>query len=229
MLLAGVTLASTVISLFMFYETLMRQHATYLANQVSEQLNWLEMIGHANQGDAQKTLDQYVQYGGKHHLLGKSGEFMLAVREGESIRFLLARDSSAANIRLPMTDDPHGDPMQCAMAGNVGTMIGLDYRGHRVLAAFAPVPHFKWGIVAKIELWEVLAPFVRSASIIAGTVLILIMGGVLLVVLLGRPLIKELEQSRERLTLVIQGTRNGIGTGRTFMRTPCGGRPSSTS
>ena len=58
-LLASLTLVCMGISLFMFYETLMRQHAAYLANQVAEQLSWLEMIGRANRGNAQKTLNQY--------------------------------------------------------------------------------------------------------------------------------------------------------------------------
>jgi hypothetical protein len=203
-LLASLTLVCMGISLFMFYETLMRQHAAYLANQVAEQLSWLEMIGRANQGNAQKTLNQYAQYGGKHHLLGKTGEFVLAAQEGESLRFLLQRDSAAENIRRPMTNDPQGDPMQYALAGNVGTTIGRDQRGHRVLAAFAPVPHFKWGIVAKTDLDEVLSPFLQATMILAATVLIVLIAGILSVKYLGRPLIQDLEQSQECVALAIQ-------------------------
>ena len=40
-----------------------------------------------------------------------------------------------------------------------------------VLAAFAPVPRLKWGIVTKIDLSELLWPFVKATAIIALTVL----------------------------------------------------------
>jgi hypothetical protein len=210
MLLASVTLVCMGISLFMLYETLMHQHAAYLANQVAEQLNWLEMIGRSNHGDAERTLDQYVQYGAKHHLLGKTGEFVLAVAEGDNVRFLAQRDSSTANLRLPMTENPQSDPVRYALAGNVGTTIGFDQRGHRVLAAFAPVPHFKWGIVAKTDLREVLSPFLQATSILSATVLIVLVAGILSVEYLGRPLIQDLEQSQRCVAMAIQESKQGL-------------------
>jgi hypothetical protein len=211
-LLAGIAVVCTGISLVMFYETLMRQHEAYLANEVAEQLNWLNLVGRSNQWDVAKTLEEYAEFGAKHHVLGKTGEFVLAAQEGNEIRFLLQRDSQDPNARRTMTDAACGEPMRRALAGNKGTMIGVDHRGHTVLAAFTPVPNMNWGIVATTDLSELLWPFLKSATIIAMTVLLVILCGIPLVVRLGRPLIQELEQSQEGVALAIQGTRHGTQT-----------------
>jgi hypothetical protein len=75
-----------------------------------------------------------------------------------------------------------------------------------VLAAFAPVPHLNWGIVVKSDRARVLMPFLKSAAIISLTVLVVVIGGIPFVVQLGKPLIRELEQSQERVALAIQAT-----------------------
>jgi PAS domain S-box-containing protein len=209
-LLAGILLVSTGISLVMFYETLLRQHEGYLAKEVVEQLSWIETIAQLSHGDAQETLKYYTEFNKHNPPLGVSGECMLAVHDDNGIQYIYQQNSSVPCTHLSNENDSLGEPMRQALAGNVGTMIGTDYRGHKVLAAFAPVPHFNWGIVVKVDLAEILSPFMHSTAIVVAMVVVLITGGVLVVVFLGRPLIRELEQSRERLSLVIQGTRNGV-------------------
>jgi hypothetical protein len=211
-LLAGIAVVCTAISLCMFYETIVRQHKAYLSNEVVKQLNWLSAIGRSNQWDSQETQKQYVEYLRRSPIVGKTGECVVAMKEGEDVRLLLPADALDAAPRPIAMCDALGEPMQQALAGNVGTMIGVDHRGHQVLAAFAPVPHLNWGIVVKSDRDEVLLPFLKSAAIIALTVLAVIIVGIPLVVHLGRPLINELEQSQEGVALAIHATERGVQT-----------------
>jgi len=209
-LLAGIALVCTAISLCMFYETIVRQHKAYLSNEVVKQLNWLNAIGRSNQWDVRRTWKQYVEHLARTPIVGKTGECVVAMKAGEDVRLLLPGDAPDAAPRQFATRDALGEPLQQALAGNVGTMIGRDHRGHQVLAAFAPVPHLNWGIAVKSDRNEVLMPFLKSAAIIALTVLAVIIVGIPLVVHLGRPLINELEQSQEGVALAIHATEHTV-------------------
>ena len=53
-------------------------------------------------------------------------------------------------------------PMRKALSGKSGTIVGLDYQGTTVLAAHEPLPVLNLGIVAKVDLTEVRAPFLKA-------------------------------------------------------------------
>ena len=86
-------------------------------------------------------------------------------------------------------------PMKAALAGNTGTLVGKDYRGMRVLAAFRPLDLAgrPMGLVAKMDLAEVRAPVLRSATRISLGVIGLTLGLSLLFHLLGQPLLLKRE------------------------------------
>jgi hypothetical protein len=207
-LLAGIAVVCTGIALVMFYETLMRQHEAYLANEVMEQLNWIDTIGRSKNWDSQETLKEYLRCGVNHELLGETGEFEIAIQEGEKVRFLVQKAAVGSNVLRSMTDSAIGMPMRQTFEGKKGTMIGIDDHGHRVLAAFASVPRFNWGLVVKTDINEVLQPFLKSASIIVFAVMVVVVVGIPLLVRLGKPLIRELEQSQECVSLAIQRSIN---------------------
>ena len=69
---------------------------------------------------------------------GDTGEFTLARRAGDQIVWLLRSGQADAGQLSPTSFDSEvGQPMQRALSGESGTMVGLDYRGTRVLAAYA--------------------------------------------------------------------------------------------
>ncbi len=84
--------------------------------------------------------------------------------------------------------------MQRALSGESGTMLGLDYRGARVLAAYEPVPEIGWGVVAKIDIAEIREPFLRAGELAGGIAVILIAIGVGLNLRLASPLIQRIEE-----------------------------------
>jgi len=123
-----------------------------------------------------------------------TGDIQIARREGNNVVFLVQQRS---NVGLP-APAPFGGklaaPMQRALSGLSGTMIGLDYRGVRVLAAYEPVPTLGLGVVAKVDLAELRAPFRTAVFLALGPILgVLLLGGGALL-LLNRPLIHRARQ-----------------------------------
>ena len=90
-------------------------------------------------------------------------------------------------------DSELAEPMRRALSGESGTLVGLDYRRERVLAAYEPVPGLGWGVVAKIDIAEINRPFSRAALLSAViAILVMILGaGVMLRV--ASPLVGRIE------------------------------------
>ncbi len=128
-----------------------------------------------------------------------TGEFILARREGDLIVFLLRRRHQHPDTAesVPFAGNL-AEPMRRALSGESGTMVALDYRGETVLAAYEPVAVLDLGIVAKIDLAEVRAPFIRATALAGGGGVILILLGILLFRSIGNPLLRQVEESEER-------------------------------
>jgi PAS domain S-box-containing protein len=100
--------------------------------------------------------------------------------------------------------------MRRALLGRSGTVVGLDYRGEVVMAAHEPVAELELGIVAKIDLSEIRAPFLK-AGLIAGFISVLvILGGTTLFVRISNPIIKLLEERNTSLGVANTRLRNEI-------------------
>lgn len=65
-------------------------------------------------------------------------------------------------------------------SGRSGIVAGVDYRGVPVIGAVAMVPGTKWLVVAKMDRSEILDPIYQRAVLIFGTVLLLVIFGVLI-------------------------------------------------
>ncbi|MEE9234158.1 MAG: ATP-binding protein, partial [Candidatus Acidoferrales bacterium] len=131
--------------------------------------------------------------------------FVLARREGDQIVFLLRHRHDVVEKPAPVPFSSRlAEPTRRALSGKSGTMVGLDYRGERVLAAFEPVEELGLGIVAKIDLAEIRAPFLNAGLFAGGTAFVLIFLGAVLFRQIGNPLIRRLQ---ETLLRVHQETR----------------------
>jgi len=81
-----------------------------------------------------------------------------------------------------------------ALIGQSGTVIGLDYQGIKVLAAYEPVAVLNLGIVAKISLAEIRTPFIQAFLIVLIISFITIVAGTVLFLPLVIPLSEKLKK-----------------------------------
>lgn len=128
--------------------------------------------------------------------LGETGEFTIGRRSGDRLEFLL-RQRHEGFDRPPGFSEAGapGEPMRRALMGESGTMVGPDYRGERVLAAYRPIEGTPWGIVAKMDVTEVREPFLRVGALALGATVLLVFAGAWAFVHVSEPVVRRLEQS----------------------------------
>jgi PAS domain S-box-containing protein len=142
---------------------------------------------------------------------GQTGEFSLARREGDLIQFLLHRRHDSLLTLKPMSAAAMQEKaIGKALSGLSGSMVGSDYRGERVLAAYEPVSPLGWDIVAKIDVSEIRAPFVKAGFLAGGAALLVILGGVGLFFRGCNPLIRRLEENEANTQAVLDTAPDGI-------------------
>ncbi len=125
-----------------------------------------------------EVIDGFSRLGG----FGETGEFVLGQRRGDQILFMSEFRFKETDPRrvVPLSTD-RAAPMRRALSEEHGWMIGPDYRGERVLAAFAPIEELGMGLVAKLDMREVNAPFMKAAPTTLGiAVVVVIIGGLLI-------------------------------------------------
>jgi PAS domain S-box-containing protein len=151
-------------------------------------------------GSLAATLSQVVDAHEQYKGFGDTGEFMLARHDGDSIVFVLRHRHDTVEHPKPINfDSDLAEPMRRALKGLSGTVIGLDYRGETVLAAHEPVAELNMGIVAKIDMAEIRAPFIRSGLLAVGISLLVVLAGSILFIQIGNPLIIRLEAHTREL------------------------------
>lgn len=160
---------------------------------------------------AAKTLSQAIDAHQRFKGFGRTGEFTLARLDGDSIRFLLSHrhDVEEAPHATPFESEL-AQPMRLALRGKSGTIVGLDYRGAEVLAAYQPIPFLELGVVAKMDLAEVRAPFIQAGAVAGGICFVIVVLGVFLFWRVSSPMIKQLSESEERLQLALEGAQDGF-------------------
>jgi PAS domain S-box-containing protein len=162
-------------------------------------------------GPSEATLSQITAAHERFEGFGGTGEFTLARHVGESIVFLLTHGYAGITTQGPIPFDSElAEPMRRALRGESGTVVGLDYRGDLVLAAYEPVAGLGVGVVAKIDISEVRAPFVRAGiwAVIAGIVLIGI--GAFLFRAIMEPLIGDVWISEHRFRSLFERSIDAI-------------------
>ncbi|QLG87577.1 PAS domain S-box protein [Chitinibacter bivalviorum] len=112
----------------------------------------------------------------------KSGELILVRRQGDKVEFINdVRDSkhSALSFKLPL--NPTSPAAAAVLSSSTGTLLGKDYRGIQVLAAFSPVANTDWHVVVQEDQAEVMESlFQLILWVVAVTLLAVIFFGLIL-------------------------------------------------
>jgi PAS domain S-box-containing protein len=217
LLVAGITIAS-------LYNAAVGEEKERLVETVQSQARLMEAAARFDAvhiksvvpgGARAATLNQILAAHKNYEQSGRTMEFTLAQKKGETIDFLLSHRHGGLEHPQPINlDSKLAEPMRQALQGHSGTIVGMDYRGEKVLAAYEPVAELDLGIVAKIDLSEIRAPFVKAgiSAAIYGALVILI--GVSLFLRISNPMIKlladhnsQLEMANKNLTQEIDERR----------------------
>jgi len=219
LLLAAITLAVTFSTIALLYRTAVAEERALLTDMARSQARFVEVVaGHemATNRDPSSAvaaaLEQVLDAHAKFDSVGRTGEVVLARRDGDRIVFVATHAGATASevpAEIPF-DAKLAEPMRRALRGDSGTVIGLDYRGHTVLAAYEPVRVPNLGVVTKIDLSEVQAPFLRAGVIALGTSLGAILLGAWAFTRLTRPLIRRMHETQQRYEDVVETMGEGL-------------------
>ena len=203
-IMVALTLIVESVAVGMLYKTAINETRARLQETAKSQARLIEAIARFVQNNIssnpvdplQETLSQIIDAHNNYQGFGKTGEFTLSKREGDQIIFLLNhRHYDHQNPQPVAFNSKLAQPMQLALSGKSGTIVGFDYRGEVVLAAYEPVRELNLGIVAKIDLAEVRAPFIRGGTIAGIVGIIAIVIGVTMFIKVTNPLVNELNKT----------------------------------
>jgi len=214
MIVISLSVGGTAISLL--YQTAFEQEKVRLTETAQSQARLMEAIARFDAkysledvpgGAVAATLSQIEDAHAHHQGFGETGAFVIGKKEGDHIVFL---DVYQRGEKITVPPAPWGGrlaiPMQKALAGHSGAMVGLDYRNQVVLAAYEHVSILDIGIVVKIDLAEMRRPFITTGMIVLTIAIMIILIGSMLFFRIGNPILaqirgqnKSLKEATERL------------------------------
>lgn len=165
---------TSLVTIGILYRTAINEEKIRLSETAKSQARLIESVARFNQvyckdypaDNREATLNQIQDAHSKYVGFGVTGEFTLAERVDDKIVFLLNHRHYDMNNPKPVSWNSNvAEPMREALSGKSGSIIGFDYRGVKVIAAHEPVNVLNMGIVSKIDLTEIQAPFKRAAII----------------------------------------------------------------
>ncbi|MGN7612085.1 sensor histidine kinase [Magnetococcales bacterium HHB-1] len=217
MAVVAVTVGS--ISLAVLYHTAFEQARLRLTETAQSRARLMESIArynhrhfgqphdhHATQDAFSATLEQIREAHDHFAGFGATGEFTLAQRQDDLIVFILRHRHSILDQPKPVPfhkdidqsnpEQHFAEPMRRALSGQSGTVIGPDYRGVTVLAAHEPVAVLNLGVVAKLDMTEIRAPFIRAAKLLLVISIIVISIGILLFFRVSEPMVRRIMENK---------------------------------
>lgn len=218
--MAITTLTVTAISVASLYDAAFTQHRLRLVETVQSQARLIEAVAQydsTNQGNNQSndwqtaTLKQIADAHSQFNGFGETGEYTLARRQGTEIVFELTHRHLDLDKPKPIPfAGKWAQPMRLALSGQSGVMIGLDYRGIEVLAAFEPIDILGLGLVAKIDLSEIREPFIQAGLIALAVALLAILIASTIFSKITQPITRQIERQAETFRAVVDTVREGI-------------------
>lgn len=212
LILAVTSLAVTSVTIIILYRITIQEQREVLMATAQSQARLIESMAKFDSdfihdptgGSEHTTLEQVIEAHKRYKGIGETGEFTLAKREHDDIVFLLSHRYYDFDTPKPVPlNSELAEPMRRALSGLSGTMIGLDYRGETVLAAYEPVVGPGWGIVAKVDLSEIRAPYVKAGSVALIIASGLVVCGASLFFWITNPIMVRLREHSQNLARLV--------------------------
>jgi len=216
------------VSMVVLYNTAYEEKRLDLIQLAKSQARLIEAVARYDRSQADtdeistaNTVSQVKDAISVYKGFGKTGEFVLGKKVANDIIFLLQhRHLPLDKLGQPINELPKSipfasklaQPMRLALSNQTGTIVGLDYRGENVLAAYEPVKELNLGIVAKIDIAEIRAPYFNAIVLISGIAVIIIIGGLFLFFRISNPIYKQIQDSEARLSAILDNVIDGIIT-----------------
>lgn len=219
LIMAVVTMVLGAVAISVLYDTAFEVERQRLIQTVQSQARFMEAVARFDEtysvnypdGVAAATVSQIVEAHERSQSYGATGEFVLARRESDQIVFVLRHRQDKTVTPKPVSfDTPPAEPMRRALLGQSGSMVGLDYGGVAVLAAYEPVAVLDLGIVAKIDLAEIRAPFIRAARIVTGLGFAILFIGAVLFIAASKAMTRRIDDGEERYRALSSLTNEGV-------------------
>jgi len=201
LIMAFIVIVVESITIGILYHTALMEERSRLQETAKSQARLIEAIARFDKiystnypyGAGQATLSQIRDAHAKYSGFGETGEFTLSKRENDNIVFLLNHRHYDLEAPKPVPwPSELAEPMRRALSGESGTVIALDYRGEMVLAAHEPVDELNLGIVAKVDLSEIRAPFIKAILISGFIAIAIILLGTSFFFKITNPILKKL-------------------------------------
>jgi PAS domain S-box-containing protein len=195
LIVAGVAIST-------LYRTAFKEQQARLVETAQSQARLIEAVARFDEiyskdypgGSEAATLHQIIDAHEQYAGFGKTGEFTLSKKEEDNIVFLLSHRHFDLDRPRPVPFQSElAEPMRRALLGHSGTIVGLDYRGEVVMAAHEPVAELDLGIVAKIDLLEIRAPFLKAGAIAGLITIVVVLAGASLFIKITNPMIRQYE------------------------------------
>ncbi len=216
--------AISMLSTWILYQTALDEQKKRLYELVQSQASLALEVGYlsdelnlAREGeiDREMALNRLARAHKRFQIESKSGEFTVGSHRGSNIVFLIVNGqrvpASSPFSTIPLTS-PLATPIKQALFGKSGTLIGKDYKGKEVLAAYTPLflQRKVLGIVAKIDLEEIRAPFFRANFIISGMGLVFTLIGLTFFFKISEPILQDIRLSEKNYRDLVEGSNSLI-------------------
>ena len=105
---------------------------------------------------------------------GKEVQILIAKDQFDSFEILILKNNESETHTIPKKDLSITNPIYRALTGKNGIIQAIDIKNVEVYAAYLHIEELNWGIVAKIPVSEINAPYIRTTFIVFLLTLLLI-------------------------------------------------------
>ena len=205
-----VSLTVTAVAVVVIYHISLNNKKEYLS-QLADREAGIILSNISSEGDMDLVLKSIAEQQTLHPGLGETGELIVSVQDGDSIRLLYYRGISPdlAPRSFALTDI-RGEPSRFAASGQSGFIKGWDYRGIKVLAYGEYIRETGWGIVTKVDFSEITGPFWEASLMAIAASLILVLTGIYFFKRFSDPLFERILENEEKYHMLFELIPSGI-------------------